>query len=360
MATSSKTHADVAPTKVCKRCKTVALTGKNTGCLKYLKNNTDIDNNQIICCETPQSDKCSSESDILQDASDIRNKNVDMKIFNCILNLKDIKELREKIDLLNKHIELITENNILRQNKPVSLSTQSQILVPIKIKVADKVVPDKTKQKSVWVQPEETPNTSKKANPPVNENKGNSPILKRNDVSAALPHEETSLELAEYIDLNKEIPRNSQTPDDPTSSSKFDWKQAVGRRNRKRRQMITGNNKETVSVKGVPKHVTLHVCRVDKATTVASLTALLNENFPEATFVKRVLSSSLTNEIALQNSWLGRKDKLNFSKLYLAKVIINAAEKADISHNITATERAIQIWLKRASDRKNSAINKKN
>ncbi|KAG5878941.1 hypothetical protein JTB14_027480 [Gonioctena quinquepunctata] len=45
--------------------------------------------------------------------------------------------------------------------------------------------------------------------------------------------------------------------------------------------MITGNNKETEAVKGVPKHVTLHVCRVDKETTVASLTALLN--FPEAT-----------------------------------------------------------------------------
>ncbi|KAG5889517.1 hypothetical protein JTB14_009004 [Gonioctena quinquepunctata] len=42
-------------------------------------------------------------------------------------------------------------------------------------------------------------------------------------------------------------------------------------------------NKETVAVKGVPKHVTLHVCRVDKKTTVASLTALLNENFPKAT-----------------------------------------------------------------------------
>ncbi|KAG5865539.1 hypothetical protein JTB14_035457 [Gonioctena quinquepunctata] len=207
-----------------------------------------------------------------------------MKIFNYILNLKGIiiNELREKIDLLNKHIELITENNILKQNKPVSLSTQIQILVPIKNKVADIVVPDKTKQKSVWVQPEETPNTSRKANPPVNENKGNSPIIKRNDVSAALLHEETPLKLTEYINLNKEIPRNSQTPDDPTSS-KFDWKQAVGRRNRNRRQMITGNNKGIVAVKGVPKHVTLHVCRVDKGTTVASLTALLNENFPEAT-----------------------------------------------------------------------------
>ncbi|KAG5880855.1 hypothetical protein JTB14_034264 [Gonioctena quinquepunctata] len=294
MATSSKTHADVAPTKVCKRCKTVALTGKkfvncdaiiHTGCLKYLKNVTDIDNNQIICCETPRSDKCASESDILHDASDIQDKKVDMKIFNYILNLKDImiNKLRENIDLLNKHIKLITENDILKQNKPVSLSTQSQILVPIRNKVADKVVPDKTKQKSVWVQPEETPNTSKKANPPVKENKGNSPIIKRNDVSAALLHEETSLKLTEYINLDKEIPRNSQTPDDPTSSSKFDWKQAVGRRNRNRRQMITGNNKETLAVKRVPKHVTLHVCRVDKETTVASLTALLNENFPEAT-----------------------------------------------------------------------------
>ncbi|KAG5891640.1 hypothetical protein JTB14_001810 [Gonioctena quinquepunctata] len=152
---------------------------------------------------------------------------------------------------------------------------------PIKNKVADKVVPDKTKQKSFWVQPEETPNASKKANPPVNENKGNSPIIKRNDVSAALLHEETSLKLTKYINLNKEIPRNSQTPDDPTSSSKVDWKQAVGRRDRNRRQMITGNNKETV--KGVPKHVTLHVSRVDKETTVACLTALLNENFSEAT-----------------------------------------------------------------------------
>ncbi|CAH1153262.1 unnamed protein product [Phaedon cochleariae] len=77
-------------------------------------------------------------------------------------------------------------------------------------------------------------------------------------------------------------------------------------------------------------------------------------------FVKRVLSTSLTNEMALQYSWLGRKGKLNFSKLNIAKVIINAAEKADISQNRTDTEVAIQTWLKRASDRRNSAINKKN
>ncbi|KAF5300737.1 hypothetical protein FQR65_LT19314 [Abscondita terminalis] len=39
-------------------------------------------------------------------------------------------------------------------------------------------------------------------------------------------------------------------------------------------------------------------------------------------FVKRVLSTCLTNEMALKYSWLGRKGKKSFSKLNMAKVVI--------------------------------------
>ncbi|XP_023311148.1 uncharacterized protein LOC108917953 [Anoplophora glabripennis] len=77
-------------------------------------------------------------------------------------------------------------------------------------------------------------------------------------------------------------------------------------------------------------------------------------------FVKRILSTCLTNDMALKYSWLGRKGKQNFSKSNLSKVIIYAAEKAGVSPSRSATEVAMQTWLKRASDRKNSAINKNN
>ncbi|XP_078036313.1 uncharacterized protein LOC144469675 [Augochlora pura] len=68
-------------------------------------------------------------------------------------------------------------------------------------------------------------------------------------------------------------------------------------------------------------------------------------------FVKRVLTTLITNDLALQYSWMGRKAKKAFNKLNTANLIICAAAKASIAGNRKDIEMSIQQWLKRASDR---------
>ena len=69
-------------------------------------------------------------------------------------------------------------------------------------------------------------------------------------------------------------------------------------------------------------------------------------------FTKRVLSSIVTNDVALQYSWLGRQAKQPFFKLKLAQVVIYAAEKGKVAESRKQSENSIQNWLKRACDRK--------
>ena len=69
-------------------------------------------------------------------------------------------------------------------------------------------------------------------------------------------------------------------------------------------------------------------------------------------FIKRVLSSILTNDVALMYSWLGRQAKQPFNKLKLAEVVICAAEEGKVAKNRKETEIAMHKWLKRACDRK--------
>ncbi|XP_076664744.1 uncharacterized protein LOC143367026 [Andrena cerasifolii] len=75
-------------------------------------------------------------------------------------------------------------------------------------------------------------------------------------------------------------------------------------------------------------------------------------------FVKRTLSSLITDDVALLFSWLGRKGKKDFHNLTLARLIICAAEKSRMSDGRKETETSIQSWLKRASDRKSSLSKK--
>ena len=75
-------------------------------------------------------------------------------------------------------------------------------------------------------------------------------------------------------------------------------------------------------------------------------------------FVKRTLSSLITNDVALLFSWLGRKGKKDFHNLTVAKLIICAAEKSRMSNGRKETETSIQSWLKRACDRKASLSKK--
>nr|CAH7730480.1 unnamed protein product [Callosobruchus chinensis] len=75
-------------------------------------------------------------------------------------------------------------------------------------------------------------------------------------------------------------------------------------------------------------------------------------------FVKRVLSLVLSDSDALRFSWLGRKGKQPFNATNMAKLVICAAEKANIADSRKETETSIQMWLKRAPDRRKGIVKK--
>ncbi|XP_015428713.1 PREDICTED: uncharacterized protein LOC107185531 [Dufourea novaeangliae] len=69
-------------------------------------------------------------------------------------------------------------------------------------------------------------------------------------------------------------------------------------------------------------------------------------------FVKRLLSLLLSDDLAMKYSWLGRKGKSAFCNLTIAYLIICAVEKGKMAKSRKETETSIQVWLKRAPDRK--------
>ncbi|XP_076648052.1 uncharacterized protein LOC143356334 [Halictus rubicundus] len=70
-------------------------------------------------------------------------------------------------------------------------------------------------------------------------------------------------------------------------------------------------------------------------------------------FVKRILTTLFTNDVALEYSWMGRKGKKPFHCMKIAELVICAAERAKINGSRRDTEVAIQIWLNGAANRKN-------
>ncbi|XP_049512095.1 uncharacterized protein LOC125947481 [Dermacentor silvarum] len=65
---------------------------------------------------------------------------------------------------------------------------------------------------------------------------------------------------------------------------------------------------------------------------------------------KRILGYCLTDELAAQFSWLGRKGKHSFSALNIAKAVADAARKAP-KGTAADVEEAIKSWLRHAPER---------
>ncbi|CAG9822091.1 unnamed protein product [Phaedon cochleariae] len=76
-------------------------------------------------------------------------------------------------------------------------------------------------------------------------------------------------------------------------------------------------------------------------------------------FVKRILTISITNNLARQYSFYGRKGKRSFHLSSLSKIVVRAAEKAGVSKNYKEAESAVQSWLKRSVERLNAKDNKR-
>ena len=125
---------------LCGRCKGKVLTGLkcvicecsyHNSCAKISANVKIIDDNTIQCCEKEESElDIQSVDDVdnafyvaLDQISDNENK-IDVRIFKYVLKQKDnlIKELQEKIKLLNQHVDLQSKHDRLKSNVSVVMT----------------------------------------------------------------------------------------------------------------------------------------------------------------------------------------------------------------------------------------------
>ncbi|CAG9763988.1 unnamed protein product [Ceutorhynchus assimilis] len=77
-------------------------------------------------------------------------------------------------------------------------------------------------------------------------------------------------------------------------------------------------------------------------------------------FVRRCIAPLVSDTLAEQFSFLGKKGKSVFGSSSLAKAIIDAAQKSGISNNQKEIELRIGDWLRRAKERRVRAETKKN
>ncbi|CAH1183033.1 unnamed protein product [Ceutorhynchus assimilis] len=68
-------------------------------------------------------------------------------------------------------------------------------------------------------------------------------------------------------------------------------------------------------------------------------------------FIRRCLAPIISNELAMKFSFIGRKEKENFSVICLSKAIVEAADKMPFIKDKKETESAIGSWLKRGKAR---------
>lgn len=199
---------------------------------------------------------------------------VDPQIFNYIIKQKDIiiQELRDKITLLNNHIDILNKYHL---NCKVNEGEQKPNLNNKISTISEtKKVPNKSEHKN-------TSMTKDNGNP-LNVNKQkNTSIISKQDLANGIMQVESQLKVRECINLANDITHSPHLSNTPVSSlkRKDEWNEVV--KKRRKRSVVVGNNTASISVKGVPRTVDLHVYRVDPQTTVEELTDFLKPNFPE-------------------------------------------------------------------------------
>ncbi|XP_050515850.1 THAP domain-containing protein 2 isoform X3 [Diabrotica virgifera virgifera] len=75
-------------------------------------------------------------------------------------------------------------------------------------------------------------------------------------------------------------------------------------------------------------------------------------------FIKRAFQLILSNDQALKYSWKGMKGNRKFNDTRLATLLLRAADVTGLADSQKTSECAIQTWLRRASDRKATVLNK--
>nr|CAI5858069.1 unnamed protein product [Callosobruchus analis] len=225
--------------------------------------------NNIVVLENEQKPDPDSDSELFdaleEQAADSK---VDIRIFNYIIKQKDqlIGELYDKIEILKSNIKLLENNTSTKHNIENSKNVHS-----------------KSSTKNTTNIPAVT-HAEKEHRPTDLQGVSNK------HVASAILNEQTKLKFNEIINLTKDQ-RDGQAASEPGSSSMKrivsagvdddsggEWKKVE--RKPRRRNVVIGNRDDT-NIKGVPKYTYLHVYRIDKATTVESLTELLANYFPE-------------------------------------------------------------------------------
>ncbi|XP_050504228.1 uncharacterized protein LOC126884893 [Diabrotica virgifera virgifera] len=75
-------------------------------------------------------------------------------------------------------------------------------------------------------------------------------------------------------------------------------------------------------------------------------------------FIKRVMSTILSDNLIIEYSWLGRKGKRSLESTMVGKLFVSAADKSGISPNKKKTEEAIRSYMKRGKERLTAKENK--
>ncbi|XP_074030555.1 uncharacterized protein [Leptinotarsa decemlineata] len=185
-----------------------------------MKNIITMENNEIICCAK---EKLPADSDLdYYDAEDEHLSQVDSKVFGYIIKQKDIliKELYDKINILNKQIELLQE--VLK----------SSIL---------SVNGDKKELECSEEKPAISSISDKQTNSKADKYKGNS----------------------------------------QTTIKKYQLVYWRHKQNKTKHVIVGKNTNASNSLQGVPKQVDLHVYRIAPNTEAEALAKFLRASFPD-------------------------------------------------------------------------------
>nr|XP_023028606.1 uncharacterized protein LOC111516703 [Leptinotarsa decemlineata] len=229
----------------------------------------------MICCEkdeiVAETESDSALYDVMDSIADA-DKKVDINIFKHILKQKDIiiDKLRDKINILNKQVELLNQmhnKNIFIHESDSSL----QKVKPTKHIGHEKVQAKKSLNSEQNIYDSHIVKVNETVSQTKLESQNRTEKNSSNDLSRAIAQVETEQLMNDCININEE-------DEIFTSQSQGAWKEVAKKR---KRSLVIENNKETGSVKVVPKHVSLHVYRLDPQTTVNELQQSLVGSFPE-------------------------------------------------------------------------------
>lgn len=283
----------------CVNCDTVF----HPGCLKQLDNIQIIDTKSVMCCDTvnkttivvddiANQDNLSFSSAI--DQAEIASK-LEISYLKELLNQKDtyIASLVDKVNILKEHIFLLNKINKMIPEPSIGTSSHSDptlltSLSDIKLNLQDsssvsktttvkkpviqKTTPKRSHPKSVSVvSPSEMACTVINPAPEVS-SQVTTKRFNQTMLSSGILEANSKQTMSNIINLVKDVDSNNHS-----NRGRHD----VTKRHQTKKTTIIGNNFEVSGLKGVPKHVILHVYRLDIDTTVNSLTSFLKDDFPE-------------------------------------------------------------------------------